>query len=424
MTRPRNPTLVLTVITFVIILGMAWIVTRENSDTTRGGEAISTAPANTRTSDRPAPPDDEELRRRQQSISLAAEKWYQQLLEKYPDMKPVFRDVPDEQNGYLQFILFANALKEPRLPEELSEMLNGQSPWDAGKFKSWLAKNQDYADQILRIAELPGHSTKGIELKQFNALRRLPKEFGAILLSSARLAFENGDSDSALRHMRASLQLSNHFVDIEAPSLLGKVVAEQIRIIARDSFYENILPSISGNPEALSAWEVAFSHKETSADEYARVLNGEWNLYMRHILLPAFLGEPVFGKEKLTINDPDSFIDAYTATLRKASADISALGPDRYNIAGAGAAYDTSNAGLTPASTQMLEKIFLGAAGLAEAFGHNVTRMTMNSAALAVLQGKELPRDPVSGDPFQWDPKNRLLSPPAGTQGLDPIKVP
>jgi hypothetical protein len=37
---------------------------------------------------------------------MAAQQWYEELLVKYPQMQPTYRDVPDGQNGFLQFLLY------------------------------------------------------------------------------------------------------------------------------------------------------------------------------------------------------------------------------------------------------------------------------------------------------------------------------
>jgi len=52
-------------------------------------------------------------------------------------------------------------------------------------------------------------------------------------------------------------------------------------------------------------------------------------------------------------------------------------------------------------------------------------------AALAILNGRPVPHDPIHGKPYQWDPKNRMLAMPHGLDraspyggGIKPIKLP
>ncbi|MES2437500.1 MAG: hypothetical protein V4584_00445 [Verrucomicrobiota bacterium] len=206
-------------------IGVIWHFARPSVALKRGSDEPETvASSRTKTADRAAS-DPTRDRRRQESIALASQKWYEELLEKYPQMKPTFRDVPDEKNGFLQFLLLAESLKAPKLSEELFDILRGRSPWDSGKFRAWLEENKDYRDQILRIAELPDQSIKGLDLGRLFSCSRSCTEFGIILSGSAHLAFEEGDREAALRYARASISLGGHLTDIEAPSMLGAVIA-------------------------------------------------------------------------------------------------------------------------------------------------------------------------------------------------------
>jgi hypothetical protein len=52
----------------------------------------------------------------------------------------------------------------------------------------------------------------------------------------------------------------------------------------------------------------------------------------------------------------------------------------------------------------------------------------MTQAAFAIMKGEPIPKDPIHGLPYQWNPASRLLSAPdspvfAG-QNLQPITVP
>jgi hypothetical protein len=412
------------IIFLLAAIGVSWYFTRLQACSRRALEELAAgSPSLTRTSERSAP-DPAQDRRRQESISLAAQKWYEEVLVKYPQMKPEYRDVPDEQNGSLQFLLLEESLKEPKLPEDLNAMRMGDSPWTPEKLKAWLAENKEYFDQILHLAELPDRSIKGLDFNRLAAGRgRFSSEFGYLLSSSARLAFEDGDRESALRYSKAAINLSNHFTDIEVPSLLGKVMAEGIRASVRDSFLEGILPGLAGDPQALSAWREALFRNEGPATEAARVLSGEWNVMMRVNILPTLLGSnfSFLGTESFQIPDADAFFDCYTEATEHLAASLLSSGPDRYDLSHGELEFPDS--GFDPQTLRMLRDLGSAYRNIFPALGITATNTAMISAAVAVQLGEEPGIDPVSGKPFQWDPKSRTLFPPEGVEGHDPIKV-
>jgi hypothetical protein len=405
-------------------IGVGWRFTRSPAGPGTALEAPSTGiSSRTKASERSAL-DPARDRRRQEAISMAAQQWYEELLVKYPQMQPTYRDVPDGQNGFLQFLLFAESQKEPKLPDDLNAMRMGDSPWNPGRLKQWLAENKDYFDHILHLAELPEHSIKGLDFGRLaNERGRFGSEFGYILTSAARSAFEEGDQESALRYGTAAISLSNHFTDIEVPSMLGAVIAEGIRASTRDSFLENILPGLADDPQALASWREALFRKEGPASEVARVLSGEWNVMMREYILPAQLGKHPATPGEISFQVPDSeaFFDCYTAATEKLAASLLNSGPDRYNLTQSELEFPES--GIDPQTLQMLRGAGLLYRGIFNAFGVGHTRAAMISAAVAVQLGEEPGVDPVSGKPFRWDPESRTLTPPDGVEGPDPIML-
>lgn len=367
------------------------LVVKQTRSSSRGGQAFVTSTTKSRAADRALSDPDRE-RRRKGSIALAAQKWYEELLEKYPRMKPVYRDVPDDRNGYLQLLLLAESVKEPLLPEELVSMLQGDVAWDSGKFREWLSKNQDSFDRILRAAELPDQSARGITLDRLiNGPSRVTTEFSRILLGSARLAFESGDQEGALRYMNASGRIGDHLVDIEVPSMLNEVISTGIRARARDSFYEHFLPALAGDPQTLRNWQDAVFRNENPASEYARVMTGEWNMTVRSLLLPAFLGDYSIVEKKLPVGDVAGLLDSYTRSIQKSADGILQLGSDRFDVSNATLefpAHPNSEAGDGNFSAG---SILFSIRGMTEALGSVVTANAMNSAAISILLG-ETPR--------------------------------
>jgi hypothetical protein len=349
-------------------------------------------------------------------------------LEKYPRMKPEFRDVPDEQNGFLQIILLSESLKGRLLPDDLRACLQGESAWDGQAFKAWLGENQEVFDKILCTAELPDHSVKGLALDRLASGSNRPiSDFGLILHSAARLAFESEDRVTALRYMKASTALADHLVEIESPTMLGEVLSLGIRLDVRDSFWENFLPGLASDPETLRQWKEAVFTDRSPAEDYSRVMIGEWNSIMRNSYLPALLGDPAAGgpfpgQGAFHVKNVEGFLDA-CATLFLTPADgILDLGSDRFNLVNAG--FEAPDSALDPGSSELIANTISVFRLIPQSLAIQVTRTAKHAAAISILLGETPPVDPVSGKPFLWDPDSRLLSAPEGIPGQDPLQVP
>ncbi|HEY1122000.1 MAG TPA: hypothetical protein VGE67_10385, partial [Haloferula sp.] len=95
-------------------------------------------------------------KRSREDIQRLAQKWYEDLLEKHPEMKISYKDVPDERNGYLQLLNFTERFgKWGRdglpIPENIGAMLNGQAAWDSAAMAKWIEENRALVDEIKQI---------------------------------------------------------------------------------------------------------------------------------------------------------------------------------------------------------------------------------------------------------------------------------
>jgi len=106
--------------------------------------------------------DDQENSRKRGIPGRKSIAFYEAALEKYPDMKPEYRDVPDERNGYLQLLLIVEGWDATVLPDDLRNMLQGNGEWDAGKLRAWYEQNRQLVEKVLAVTTLPERSSKGI----------------------------------------------------------------------------------------------------------------------------------------------------------------------------------------------------------------------------------------------------------------------
>lgn len=363
-------------------------------------------------------------RRSQEAIAEAAEKWYQELLVKYPRMKPEYRDVPEAENGYLQLLKLAEGAEDFLLPDDLAEMLGGLTAWDSAKFEEWLVETKDYRDRIVEIAELPDRSIKGLDFARLSGCTKFTAEFGKILSGSARLSFDAGDTDSALRYSRAAISLGDHLTNVEVPSVLGQVISAGYTSRIRDNFVENFMPSLWDDPEALATWREALFRKEDTAAAYGRLLSGEWNVFTRTQVLPALLGAhvPATGEMAFDVPDTGAFFEQITAATERLSAGFSSSGPDRLDLSRS--EFDFPDSGTDPQTLRMLREITGGYRGIFTGLGIQTTRAAMVSAAVSVKLGETPAIDPVSGQPFLWDPATRTLASPTESENLESIHIP
>ena len=410
----------LAILTVVIAIATGFILLKREKEREREKTTASTDSLQLRTKEREEPDALTKDRMRREATDQAARKWYERLLEKYPELRPVYRDVPDDQNGYLQFILFAESFgPDGMLPKDLKLMFEESAPWDPAKVEAWIAENPSHFERLLHIAELPDRSNKGIGFSKLHGpTTRHASDFTRILQASARLAFES-DPEKALRHLKASVSLSDHFTDIEAPNMLGEVIATGARRKAQELFLQNFLPHL--DPSSLGQWSDALFRKEEPASEYSRVIKGEWNYIMRdHALSELLRKQPSDGD--IHIPDIDGFADAYARVILQSANGASAMGPDRFDVASA--QFQAIPSDLDPETANALREAYRSMTDIIEALGRTLTKSTMEQATIAALSGNQMPLDPVSGQPFHWDPETRTITAPEVREGLEPIKVP
>lgn len=365
---------------------------------------------------------DAELEHRR-NISDAAQKWYEQLLAKYPCLHPDFREVVDEQNGFLQFLLLAESIGKPQLPSDLRAMLDGESPWESDKFKKWISENQSYFEQILHIAELPDQSIRGIDYLRFNSQTgRLASEFSAILRSSAKVAFDAGNRDQALRYYEAAHGLARHLIDVEVTSMFNEVVSSVLRESIEASFRRDILPTLATDQEALRTWRETLFFEEGPCSEFSRVLEGEWNASVRNIILPAVLRRSAPFDAQIEEPDIEAFVDAYASMVDRASGAMMRSSWGRLKLPVD--EFTIPDSGLSDESQDLLQGLVSGYQQFLRSAGQRATRHAMNDAIISILLGERPMEDPVSGNPFRWDPATRTLSSPEGIDDPVSIKMP
>ena len=421
------------------MLLVALLLALKNSDalpfSPRSPESTATSPLAAAKYDE----DRSEPQRSAKEVRRLADQWYARILEKHPEMAVTFKDVPDDENGFLKLLDFIDRYGPNGIPmpKEIDAMIGGKSPWDGAVFAKWLEENCDLVDEISAIGLLPGQSAKGIDMERFKFMgARTPFDASKLLLARARLAMEEGDEATALQNSQAALGLADHMDRHELPNLLSETVAILIRQNTKKYVLDRLLTGgASPSADLLGWYELLASEPETPAD-LARVFLGEWHNMTRGFLLPGLLGDPayrpvLFGDStgpsdpRNKISDPDAVVEAhlgYYAALisrMKASAlnqlvDLSATPPDTSHLSAGGAS--------------LLDTLSIGSSAWSKGWTRAQTDSAITRAAFLAAVGGELPFEPYTGQPFIIDQASGTIRVPDDPwfESMDykPVKIP
>ncbi|WP_035612869.1 hypothetical protein [Haloferula sp. BvORR071] len=354
------------------------------------------------------------------AIDEAAERWYQELLAKHPEFRIEYRTVPDEQNGYLQWIGFLQKLgTKGELPDfqEIREALGPSDKIDIALIEKWIAAHPDLLVEVLRIAELPDRSTKGIAPGQL--FKFYSGDFQLLLAAHARLAAAQGDPAAALRSHAAAFNLAGHVDGVEGADMLHSVTAASIRGRVVAELYEYLLPKISADPALLAEARNLLAGAGLGASA-SQIAIGEWNSATRNFLIPALLGDTEAKLQVIPVTNMQAFLDAYTAGMKEMAAYFNTPAFHGNAAIPQAAALDL----LSGQDHNALQTILDFYTGPIEAVRLQQADFVRHQAAMAILGGEEPPLELLTGEPFVWDPVTRQLSFPADMKGTNPTLNP
>lgn len=357
---------------------------------------------------------------------------HRRILERWPELAVAEKPIPPERNGFLRWLELAERLKaDPSrpegmglgMPDELSQSLGGNGPWNDAAARAWLAQERVLLDEVRTIGLMPERSVTGIDVDRFAFIpARLGKECAELLLLDARLAAEDGNAAVALESTRAALGLSEHFSAVETPTLLAATVQILIRQEVHAYALREVMPALPAGQLDPAAWESTLNPVVDPPAEFARLMKGEWNVTARQYLLPmlADTQDPKYPA------DPEALIDLHAGTLLRTVEAYSSTSPRDWPASVAPSIPDT--AGLSRDSQDIVEILFVGARAWSKGMERSQSMTGLVQAAFSVMKGQPLPADPVYGLPYRWDPATRTLSAPDSPEfeelKLKPVIVP
>lgn len=412
----------------------------------KGSEPAAAKPANA-TANATAKYDEDRSKRPKRSredIQRLADRWYQEILEKHPEMRVSFKDVPDEKNGFLQLLNFIDRFGKYGadglpMPDEIRAMIAGNAPWDAAAMAKWLEENRALFNEIVAIGLLKEQSAKGIDMDRlmfFGA--KLPNECSRLLLANARLAMERGDEAGALESTRAAFGLADHMDRMEMPSLLSETISILIRQNVRKAILDQMVGANGGIAPDLAAWqELLAGGPETPAD-MAKIFLGEWHNTTRNFLLPGLLGDadslPVLidsssgeasARQNPGVNDPDAVVEAH---LRYFSRLMDQMKEAELGELPGLSAYAPDMGGVSENGAAVLDVVRVGASAWSKGWTRSQTDAAIYQAALQAASGGEIPLEPFTGKPFVIDREAGTVSVPEDpwfeSMNYAPVKIP
>jgi hypothetical protein len=248
------------------------------------------------------------------------------------------------------------------------------------------------------------------------------KSCADLLLADARLAAEEGRPEDALESIRAANGIASHLGEIETPSLLATTVQTLIRIQTQRQFFSNIMPAISFGGTDVAAWESALFPPLEVSGNFAQITKGEWNVTARQFLTPMLMdtADPLYPP------DPEALLDAHASFFLKLVQDHEGIPIAQWQSVPVG--HQIPGQHLSYRSRQLTDALMPGLKAWRKGWERVQHHQGLFQAAFSIIKGDPPPADPVHGQPYQWDPATRTLSPPDSPEfkemDIEPIVIP
>jgi hypothetical protein len=359
---------------------------------------------------------------RARALQQRAQIFYEQLLIRYPELAVPLKVIPNERNGFLKLLEFSESRKDSvdpirnfELPQTLEDYFDDTTKWNTVEAAAFLTREKSTIDEIRAIGLMPESSSNGIAVDRWWQIPgQLTQNCAKALMLHARLAAEEGDIATALESIRAAKGLVDHLTHLETPTLLGAIVHIGIQRRLEDFVLTEVLPSLPAGQIDPAAWENVLRPTVHPPAEFARIMKGEWSVGVRIFLLPVLLDDD----DPHPLPDPGALLDAHAAPFREIVRVFQSAKSTDWPTLPLPPPGDLSQLSKT---SQVMAKAFqIHSASLRDGWKHAQSESGLTQAAFAILKGHPLPKDPIYGQDYSWDPATRELS----ILDFDPIIVP
>lgn len=353
--------------------------------------------------------------------------WKTKLQTEFPVLYVAPRSVMPEENGYL---LLWELRGKTEVSEEFGNALRDPAACDPETGRRLLEEYSELVEQAERIGSLRTRSSSGMP-KGYQGLMSATdaKRCGEILLFKACLAAKRGDEGEALRCVSACGNLADHLHDLEAPTLLAETVAILTDASKRNIVLADILPTV-GKSADLARWKTELARKEYSTHEYARLLRGEWEISADFMMFPLI----AISKHQNLMPDAEAVARFHSSWVSDMVTKLPSLGLADLDR---GLALPMIS-GFSGEGGEVLSAVHEGLRSWSNGYRAQAVK---NAQALVVMDllimeksGTTLTdtstlgasRNPLTGDPFVFDPAKRTISEgkTLGETAGDPLALP
>ena len=215
------------------------------------------------------------------------------LLKDYPELSPSWKDVPDDQNGFLQLLNLhdyvtgaggAEASYRLSLPDDFRKRISEDS-WNE-EMELDEESLELFINELHRIGQISEQSCAGMDKGRFiwanpNFMRGMVN----LLANEAKAAARLGDKEKSLDSIYAAAGLVRHLSQIETCSLIQATVGIVCELQVSSTIFEDLLPNLELSNEDLGKLrELTLSNRDAFSP--VSLWRGEFNMGMPLLVMP------------------------------------------------------------------------------------------------------------------------------------------
>lgn len=260
-----------------------------------------------------------------QALQQKIDKWYPKIIEQYPRLKVEFKDIPDEQNGFLKILEWQEEVLLPVKEEpmkgvlfELPAEFLSRIDWDhllanPEEIKSFLAPKQIILDRAIAIGLLPEQSAKGISPNR-HLFRNISfnTKIAEYLQLKAIAEANRGDVNATLKTVKAIHGWINHFCNTETPYLMTTTISIPMRLGLQSTIHDQILPRLAKEDIDYAQWIDLTKPGQDIQQQWLSMWRGEW-----YVITTSKWNANILAQENL--QDPIALLGASAAVFNALS---------------------------------------------------------------------------------------------------------
>ena len=343
-----------------------------------------------------------------------------ELVHTHPLLAIDHRTIPAERNAFLRLHRLTGDGQAPHknVSRELSSAVDekNRAGWDATKMRSLLDAHSLLISELREIGELKERSGNGMpdDYTGFVSAREI-RNLASVMLHSAKLAALEGNTAQALRDVQCVSAIATHYQEVEAPTLLMTTVTILLDGMVRGWVLDEMVP-VLGKEADLRPWRELLAARSYEPELLSHTLRGEWHYLTGSFLLPVLLRDGPDTPpdvDELMVFLADQYSGSVERVAKASLADLIDLpGMDR-----------SEYSHLSKESRELAGLLTVGWSKWGNGFVREAVRQRMGLAAMEILilertgSGEvgadimeRLPRNPLDGTPFFYDPATRTVS--------------